>query len=357
MVSTRTTYILWFTLGWLGIHHLYLGRFYHAFVWFATLGGGCGLGWIRDAWRIPAYVEWSNPDKQQRKKYAQRAAGKTKPEHSTFRSLGMTLMGYLMSKVFSCLIPDYSHMYDTDPVTYYALYCSSLLLCVLGNALGIYLVANIGELKCSFKYILIVSACIVPIFADITTSLSSSIGSWIIAATGLKWRSPPPDEGKQVTGFRRKFWIHAILYTATCVLWVLMVSVAFYFNGKLEIQGEMMTGQEIIHSAYHSDAWQKLSASLHQLYRTGVWPIVRELTASITMAEKIKAYWLLGISPWTSSDEISKRCRRLLAESHPDRFKRQEERDEAQTRYVQVNHACSYLTESRSRKLQEDPEL
>ncbi|BFZ15480.1 hypothetical protein BsWGS_18519 [Bradybaena similaris] len=356
MVSTRTTYILWFTLGWLGIHHLYLGRLYQALVWFATAGGGCGLGWIRDAWRIPAYVQWCNPDKQMRRKYAQRAVSKTKPQYSTFRSLGMTFMGYITSKALSCLIPDYSDLYTTDAMTYYFMYMCSLALSIIGNAVGIYLVANIGELKCSFKYILTVSACIIPIFVDITSSLGSSISTWILTSTGLKWRHP--QEEKQSRGSKKTLWIHISLYTVACLTWLVIVSVGFYFNGQLEIHGEKMSGKEIISNVKDSEAWQILQTTLYEIYKvynqTGLWGVWQGISAHFTFTEKIKAYWTLGIRPGTSSEDISKRCRKLLAENHPDRFRLPEERQAAEVKYVQINHACSHLTESRSRKLQDE---
>lgn len=58
-VEILTSYILWLSLGWLGAHHLYLGRDRHAFVWFWTAGGFL-FGWICELWRIPDYVRTAN---------------------------------------------------------------------------------------------------------------------------------------------------------------------------------------------------------------------------------------------------------------------------------------------------------
>lgn len=55
--SLLLTYVLWLTGGWCGLHHFYLRRDRHAFVWWATMGGFIGMGWIRDIWRIPEYVK------------------------------------------------------------------------------------------------------------------------------------------------------------------------------------------------------------------------------------------------------------------------------------------------------------
>ena len=59
MASLFTAYALWLCCGWLGVHHLYLGRICHGFAWFAT-GGGWLLGWLWDLFEIPFYVDECN---------------------------------------------------------------------------------------------------------------------------------------------------------------------------------------------------------------------------------------------------------------------------------------------------------
>ena len=58
--SLVLTCLLWLTLGWLGAHHFYLGRDRHAFVWLVTLGGGFGIGWLAEIWRLPEYARAAN---------------------------------------------------------------------------------------------------------------------------------------------------------------------------------------------------------------------------------------------------------------------------------------------------------
>ena len=52
-------YLMWFTGGFLGLHHLYLGRDVHFFVSF-TSAGWLGIGTLVDFSRIPRYVARSN---------------------------------------------------------------------------------------------------------------------------------------------------------------------------------------------------------------------------------------------------------------------------------------------------------
>jgi len=58
--SALVTYLLWSTVGWFGVHHFYLHRYRHGFVWLWTLGGCCGLGWFIELWRLPCYIDTAN---------------------------------------------------------------------------------------------------------------------------------------------------------------------------------------------------------------------------------------------------------------------------------------------------------
>ena len=55
--SLKVAYGLWFLFGWLGVHHFYLRRDRHAFFTFVTLGGVFGIGWFRDLFNLPRYVD------------------------------------------------------------------------------------------------------------------------------------------------------------------------------------------------------------------------------------------------------------------------------------------------------------
>nr|KAI8744749.1 dnaJ-like protein subfamily C member 22-like [Biomphalaria glabrata] len=152
MASLSVTYILWLFFGWLGIHHLYLGRRNHAIVWFATLGGGFGIGWLRDLWRIPSYVEWATASGDFQRRYLLRMSLKKYPSCSIFRLFGFFFMGFLAALVFSGVIPNYSEDdWLSNPLYYLICRWCSKLLYVCGAILGVYLVANIGEIRCSLR--------------------------------------------------------------------------------------------------------------------------------------------------------------------------------------------------------------
>lgn len=59
--SVLVAYVLWLFGGIFGVHHFYLRRDKHAFVWWSTLGG-FGIGWLGEVLRIPRYVRDANED-------------------------------------------------------------------------------------------------------------------------------------------------------------------------------------------------------------------------------------------------------------------------------------------------------
>ena len=59
MRDLRVAYILWFFFGIAGGHRFYLGHLGMGILYFFTLGL-FGIGWIIDAFRMPAMVDFAN---------------------------------------------------------------------------------------------------------------------------------------------------------------------------------------------------------------------------------------------------------------------------------------------------------
>lgn len=57
--SLLIAYLLWFFLGYLGIHRFYLGRPFTGVLWLLT-GGLLGVGWIFDLFWTVVMVEDEN---------------------------------------------------------------------------------------------------------------------------------------------------------------------------------------------------------------------------------------------------------------------------------------------------------
>lgn len=71
--SVIWAYVLWLFGGVVGLHHFYLRRDRHAFVWWTTLGG-FGIGWLGEIFRIPRYVRDANEDPEYMRKLVERMA-------------------------------------------------------------------------------------------------------------------------------------------------------------------------------------------------------------------------------------------------------------------------------------------
>ena len=112
MASLALAYFLWFFFGIFGVHHFYLKRDRQAFVWWSTLGGVFGLGWIRDFWRLPSYVRQANGKQEDGhvvndNDLKRGARIKSKPKLSLVRWAGMLIMGCLFSHLVMLAFPQH----------------------------------------------------------------------------------------------------------------------------------------------------------------------------------------------------------------------------------------------------------
>jgi hypothetical protein len=140
--QTVIVYLLWLFGGFAGLHHMYLGRDLHAFLW-ATSFGGFIIGWLRDLFRLEEYIDAScSPDEYHKLVDARRKL-RPFPNKSLSRLVGSYLFGSYFSLISSCLLPDGS------PSIAFALAQK------LGAVLGILAVANIGHQTCSWKVVLL----------------------------------------------------------------------------------------------------------------------------------------------------------------------------------------------------------
>ena len=105
MANLVIAYVLWLVGGWWGLHHFYLGRDKHAFLWWSTCG--CfGLGWIRDLWRLPEYVNAVNNNLGYLKDLNEKARRQPSPTFSVVRFAGELIVGFLFALLVRLAIPE-----------------------------------------------------------------------------------------------------------------------------------------------------------------------------------------------------------------------------------------------------------
>lgn len=95
--SVTIAYILWFFLGWLGVHQFYLRRDRHAFFTWATLGGMIGLGWLRDLFYIPSYVADVNETPEYVSQVQSRKQSEKRPSLGVARWAASVALSYIFA--------------------------------------------------------------------------------------------------------------------------------------------------------------------------------------------------------------------------------------------------------------------
>ncbi|CAI8044298.1 TM2 domain-containing protein DDB_G0287015 [Geodia barretti] len=121
--SKLVAYLLWFFLGWAGIHHFYLRRYRQGVLWLTSFGGLFGIGYLGDIFRLQKYVHYSNKRYlfverlRQNKKYSKSGPRVSDNFH---RIVSQVMFGIFYRGLIYCAIPWDSHVMD-----YAAIYHSS----------------------------------------------------------------------------------------------------------------------------------------------------------------------------------------------------------------------------------------
>lgn len=102
--DSLTVYLCWLTFGWCGLHHFYLRRDRHAFVWFWTCGGFV-FGWLFELWRIPDYVRTTNVELDRAEAVYQWYVVRVPPV-SMKRVIGEFVFSFYLSYLATSALPD-----------------------------------------------------------------------------------------------------------------------------------------------------------------------------------------------------------------------------------------------------------
>lgn len=187
--SVITAYILWLCGGIVGLHHIYLHRDRHAFIWWCTLGGYFGIGWFYEIVLIPEYVRDANEDPQFIASFVERLKANKKPPYSGKRFLGEVMIGYLFGQLVQMAIPqslfwgiDWTFLHWLIPVFI---------------SLGVWTVGNIGR-ECGVLWHSLVGAVVVyPVryfIYDETYSLllTAIVTAFVFDTYSKQWLRKPP---------------------------------------------------------------------------------------------------------------------------------------------------------------------
>ena len=140
--SMCITYLLWLIGGWFGLHHFYLRRDRQAFIWWCTCGGVFGMGWFRDLWRIPSYVESANYGPEFVEYYTTLIRTRSKPSFNITRFCGQLAVGFFFGMLSLLTISEEFH--QEFPIL-------RAIVIPFAIAVGVHAVGNIGREQVPFK--------------------------------------------------------------------------------------------------------------------------------------------------------------------------------------------------------------
>ncbi|KAL4646170.1 hypothetical protein GN956_G9837 [Arapaima gigas] len=328
------TYVLWAVGGPLGLHHIYLGRDSHALLWLITLGG-FGVGWAREFFRLPAYVDQANKEASRKRHYTGR------PPVSSVRFAGQVCVGIYFG-VFSLVCLNSLNFF----------YLLVLPLCV---GAGVHLVACVGQETSNLQKIL--SACFItsPIFYGSRFSpLPISLAASITAVKHRRFKEPQSTPSRPL-GSRLCLlglaWLAfsaplgycifhnttaTILYLSDCVLTVLDALWFFpWLQGLLEYL--LLLPYKILcaltGAGYPEESWKKL---------------LEILLREHNQREK-EALQVLSVSEEASLEEITRSYRELVKVWHPDHNPNQ--MMESQQMFIRIQDAYETLLQRHKKAL------
>lgn len=334
--SVFITYVLWILWGWFGVHHLYLGRDIHAFVWWSTVGGVCGLGWFRDLWRIPTYVEDANLSPDQADELKRKIKSGREPTFNVSRFAGQMLVGYFYGILMRVAIP------ETIPKMTIG------ILVPLAVAAGVWLVGNIGRERGDFKYAFF--GCILS-YAIITFLNSDEPGNMYVSLFGAMSFQYKREYKREIRQQKPSLWKRLKLLGLGCLVICALWCSFFYFNAEVTTEdGEKIKLRDAVNHFFNSPAWLEFKETIQQLYEEGQkngWDkLYDDFVKAIDPRGEKNAYKVLGLTENASQQEIRRRYKKLAVQWHPD--KNPDNKELAQKKFMEVQEAYEILSQIKS---------
>ncbi|EDV26866.1 DnaJ-like protein subfamily C member 22 [Trichoplax sp. H2] len=356
--SLLIAYILLIFGGIIGLHHFYLGRDRHAFLYWSTLGGLFGLGCLRDLWRLPTYVRDANEDdfdkpskpSNRKKKEVKGSASNRKqnevkgPPFVFVRLVAQVSVAYVYGLITSMIVPLDNQFH----------YYVSFLFLAIGEAIAIFTVANVGRHKLAIKPALYIS--ILAVFFNVIC-FGHENHSQIIFLTALI-ASPAasmcttyktPNEFKCHRGVFRRWLILALAGT----LYITAISISIYHHGEVTSEdGERIKVKDAVDHFFSSPLWLEFKEVLYAIYQEGKqngwWHVWIELNKALDPEGESNALKVLGLSMQATDAEIRRQYKKLILKWHPD--KNPNNLRESEQKSIEINKAYEILSKVRNRR-------
>ena len=332
--SLFLTYIIWAFFGWFGLHHFYLGRDRQAFVWWTTLGGFLYLGWFRDMWRIPDYVDDANDEEHFIQELTTRMKLRKCPKFNIVRFAGQLMTGYFYGSVINTALP---------PETPFWL---EVLLVCFGMTTGVHMIGNIGREQGGFwkpYFGSLASYCGLYYFnPEYVNLMYCVIGCALVFNQYREYRRTYC----QTSLIKRLF-----VFSVGIGLMFTCFGSFLYFNAEFTTEdGETIKFRDSVNHFFKSPAWLEFKSTLWQLYeegrKNGWGNLYDEIVKSLDPKGETNAQRVLGVTEKSSKEDIKRAYKTLVRKWHPDRYKG-EDKKEAEKKFMEIQEAYEILSDSK----------
>ncbi|XP_036446896.1 dnaJ homolog subfamily C member 22 isoform X1 [Colossoma macropomum] len=340
MAKLIVAYALWAVGGPLGLHHLYLRRDSHALLWMLTLGG-FWVGWLREFFRIPAYVSEANQEAEKA-----RRPSASLPSVGLVRFAGQICVGIYFGSVALISLNTLSFFY--------------LIVLPLSVGAGVHLVSCVGQQTSDLQKTL--TTCIITssiFYGSKLSPLPISIAASVTAAQHRRFKPPrkagSPSEPLVVRTpmdphragprlYRLSLAVlafsaplgYCIFLNTTATLYYISDCVAaildmFWFFPWLRgvVEYFLLLPYQILCTltggSYYEKSWRK----------------VLEILLNEYSKREIDAMKVLSVSEGATLEEITQSYRELVKLWHPDHNPKQQE--EAQQMFIRIQEAYETL--------------
>lgn len=336
-------YVLWLFLGCLGVHHFYLGRDRQGILWLTTFGGMFGLGWLRDFWNIPTYVQDANEEPRYMELLVakMRYHGGPPIYPNLHRIIGGVMIGYFYRFLVINAIPEE-----------FAVPALVFALGPIGTAFGVYMVSNVGRLSTSWKY-----SAIGAYFGEVlfgvphllypdgsTPSLAVAV-CVLFSVYGWEFRRQ-----RVKSSFLKRLGV----WTFFCLLFSGLFVSGVYFNASVETaDGETVKVREAVNNFLKSPHWREIKKSMWKVYedfRAEGWEgASRRIVLLADVEGEEHSLQVLGLEKGVDFKQVKERHRELAKEWHPDKT-HLEDKAHAQERFMEIQKAYETLSKIYTRR-------
>lgn len=350
--STIVTYILWITVGFFGIHHFYLGKEKQGVLWLTSFAGIFGLGWLRDFYRIPAYVREANGDSEYLLALSTEMRRRKRPSvwSNLPRVIGQGLFGLFYRALLRSALPE-----EYSQVDYIV-----ILLAPLGTAFGAYMAGNTGMIKSRLRYALIGAYVGEILFGRLHLLGEDSSYTLVAGVCSLSvtfaWEYDRRPRGMRKQNCCKNTCRLMLIWTISAILFTSLLGSAFYFNATIETEdGETVKVREALNNFFRSPHWKQIKEAFwksvsdiwHEFRENGWESAKRRIMMLADFQGEDRSRLILGLeedAPLTTK-AVKAKYRELAKKWHPDHHIGVSEQEKArvQERFMEISEAYENL--------------